>query len=89
MRDILRYHKPNPDKYPEKCAHHILFTFYSFCNENNSKFEGSYFPKLQQSSGLDVVNLNIQKLKSYSELVNNALLNLQTNVRSKCWKWRN
>ena len=67
MRDILRYHKPNPDKYPEKCAHHILFTFYSFCNENNSKIEGSYFPKLQQSSGLDVVNLNIQKLKSYSD----------------------
>lgn len=67
MRDILRYHKPNADKYPEKCDHHLLFTFNSFCNEPNLKIEGSYFPKLQQSSGLDIVNLNIQKLKSHSD----------------------
>ena len=37
MRDILRYHKPNADKYPEKCDHHLLFTFNSFCNEPNLK----------------------------------------------------
>ena len=33
---------------------------------------------------LDIINLNRQKLNQYNELVNNALLNLQTDVRSNC-----
>ena len=31
---------------------------------------------------LDIINLNRQKLNPYSEFPNNALLNLQINVRS-------
>ena len=33
---------------------------------------------------LDIINLNRQKLNQYNELVNNALLNLQTDVKSNC-----
>ena len=78
VRTILHYHEPNQYKYPKKYAHHLLFTFYPFCNECNSKLDGSYFAKLKQSSVLDIINLNTQKLNPYSELFNNALLNLQT-----------
>ena len=78
MRTILHYHEPNQYNYPKKYAHHLLFTFYPFRNEYNSKLDGSYFAKLKQSSVLDIINLNTQKLNPYSELFNNALLNLQT-----------
>ena len=84
VRAILRYHEPNPGKYSKKYANHLLFTFYPFCNEDNLKLDGSYFAKLQQSGVLDTINLNRQKLNPYSEFVNNALLNLQTDVRSNC-----
>ena len=63
VRAILRYHEPDPDKYPEKYAHHLLFTFYPFCNEDNLKLDGRYLAKLQQSGVLDIINLNTQKLK--------------------------
>ena len=82
LRVILRYHEPNPDKYPEKYAHRLLFTFYPFRNEDNLKLDGCCFAKLKQSGVLDIINLNRQKLNPHSELVNNALLNLQTDVRS-------
>ena len=57
VRAILRYHEPNPDIYPEKYAHHLLFIFYPFRNEGNLKLHGSYFAKLQQSNVLDIINL--------------------------------
>ena len=82
VRVILRYHEPNPDIYPEKYAHRLLFTFYPFRNEDNLKLDGCCFAKLKQSGVLDIINLNRQKLNPHSELVNNALLNLQTDVRS-------
>ena len=84
VRAILRYHEHNPDRYSEKYAHHLLFTFYPFRNEGNLKLHGNYFAKLQQSSVLDIINLIRQKLNPYSELVNNSLLHLQTDVRSTC-----
>ena len=84
VRAILHYHEPNPDKYPEKYAHYLLLTFYPFRDEQNLKLDGSYFAKLQRSGVLDIINLNRQKLNSYSELVNNALLNLQADVTSNC-----
>ena len=58
---ILHDHKRNQNKYPEKYVHHLLFTFHPFCNEDNSKLDGSYFAKLQQSDVLDIINLNRQK----------------------------
>ena len=79
-RALLLYHEPNPDKYPEKYAHHLRFTFCPFRNEGNFRLDGSYFAKLQQSGFLDI-NLNRQKLNPFSELINNALLNSQTDVR--------
>ena len=84
VRAVLRYPEPNPGKYPKKYAYHLLFTFYPFCNEDNLKLDGSYFAKLQQSGILDIINLNRQKLNPYNELVNNVLLNLQTEVKSNC-----
>ena len=42
VRAILHYHEPNPDKYPEKYAHHLLFTFYPFHNEDNLELDGFF-----------------------------------------------
>ena len=30
VTQVLRYHVPNKDRYPEKFAHHLLFMFYPF-----------------------------------------------------------
>lgn len=56
MRAKLHYHEPKPDKYPDKYAHHLLFTYYPFRNEDNLKLDESYFAKLLQSGVLDINN---------------------------------
>ena len=84
MRAILRYRETIPDKYPEKYALQLLFTFNPFRNKDNLKLDGSSFAKLHQSGVLDIINLNRQKLNPYREFVNNALLNLQTDVKCNC-----
>ena len=66
---ILYYHKPNPDKYPEKYAHPLLFRFYQFLNEGNLKLVGIYFVKLRQSGVRDIINLYRQILNCIANLL--------------------
>ena len=66
---MLCYHKPNPDKYPEKYAHLLLFRFYQFLNEGNLKLVEIYFVELRQSGVPDIINLNRQILKCRANLL--------------------
>ena len=60
VKAVLRYYVPNRYKYPEKYAHHLLFMFYPFHNEENLKSNdsGTFSEKLQESGVLDIVNRN-------------------------------
>ena len=62
---------PNRNRFPEKYAHHLLFMFYPFRNEQNLKYadSGSYCEKLQEPGILDIVNRNKQVFEPYGELV--------------------
>ena len=82
VKAVLRYHVPNHHKYPEKYAHHMLFMFYPFRNEQDlkSKNTATYSEKLQEPGVLDIINRNKQVFEPYGDLVESALLNLHTNL---------
>ena len=50
VKAVLRYHVPNHHKFPKKYAHHLLFMFYPFRNEQRliSDNSGTYSEKLQE-----------------------------------------
>ena len=75
---------PNANKNAEKFAHHLLFLFYPFQHEELKYLPVSrtYLLKLQQAGGLDVVNRNRHIMEPYSEIVDDALVNLCENIRS-------
>ena len=81
---VLRYHVPNHHKFPEKYAHHLLFMFYPFHNEQHSISDnsGTYSEKLQEPGVIDIVNRNKQIFEPFGDLVESALLNLRTNLIS-------
>ena len=82
VKAISRYYLPNRHKDPEKYAHHILFMFSPFRNEEvlKSSNTGTYSEKLQEPGILDIVNQNKQIFEPYGDLVDSALLNLHTNL---------
>ena len=59
---VLRYDVPNRNKYPEKCAHHILFMFYPFRAEDDLYLNNSYMNKLYKPGIIDIINTNKQKI---------------------------
>ena len=48
VKAVLRYHQPSPHKNFEQYAHHLLFAFYPFRQEEELKYTvtGTYFAKL-------------------------------------------
>lgn len=80
VKAVLRYHVPNENKYPERYAHHLLFMFYPFRNENDLKHNGSYVEKLNESGVLPIINRNRKIFEPFADLVNSALVNMRTNV---------
>ena len=48
VKAVLRYHQPSPHKNVEQYAHHLLFAFYPFRQEEELKYTvtGTYFAKL-------------------------------------------
>ena len=49
VKAVLRYHQPSPTKHIEQYAHHLLYSFYPFGDEEQLKsppFTGSYVMKL-------------------------------------------
>ena len=82
VKAVLRYYVPNRHKYPKKYAHHLLFMFHPFRNEDDLKSTvlGSYNEKLQEPGILEVVNRNKLIFEPHGDLVDTALLNLRTDL---------
>ena len=70
---VLRYH-----------AHHLLFMFYPFRNEEELKVceSNSYCAKLQQAGVIDVINQNKSRVEPFGELVDEAFLNFRSDLPS-------
>ena len=81
---VLRYHVPNRHKDPEAYAHHLLFMFYPFRNEEELKVgeSNSYCAKLQQAGVTDVINQNKSRVEPFGELVDEAFLNFRSDLPS-------
>ena len=69
----------NTNRNAEEQAHHLPFSFYLFRHEGELKcppVSGTYLLKLQQPSVLDVVNRNRHIMEPYSDIADDALVNL-------------
>lgn len=68
VRQVLRYrHSPNIDLYPEDYAHHMLFLFYPFRNENELLLNNSYCHKLADPCVLEIVNDNRKNFEPHAD----------------------
>ena len=79
---VLKYHVPNKHTHPEEYAHHMLFMFFPFRDENELKYSNSYNENLSLPNVLETVNLNRIKIEPYAVLVEDALERLATNQES-------
>ena len=77
---VLKY-QPNQHTHPGEYAHHLLFMYFPFRNENELKLNNSYAEKLNSSNVLEIINLNHIKVEPYALLVKNVLKTLN---KSKC-----
>ena len=69
---VLMYRVPNQHAHPEEYAHHLLFMYFPFRNENELKLNNSYAEKLNLPNVLEIINLNCIKVDPYALLVENA-----------------
>ena len=62
LKAVLRYDVPNCNKYPENYAHHLLFMYYAFRNEQDLRADNSGMntEKLNEAGILDIINANKQ-----------------------------
>ena len=73
VRAIVRLHKPNQDKYPERYAHHLLMTYYPFRDEDELiGFSGTYMSKLINEGVLQTIQGNKSLIEPHSDEVENA-----------------
>ena len=85
VKAVLRYYQPNPNKAFETCAHHLLFSFYPFRNEEELKsppVTGSYRAKLLEPGVINIINRNKATMESFSELVDQVLLSVHFDIHS-------
>ena len=76
VEPVLRYHQPSAHKSLEQYAHHFLFAFYPFRNEEHLKsapLSGTYYHKLQEPGLMEMV-------EPYGEMVDQALSNLWSDL---------
>ena len=75
-------HKPSPNRDIEKFAHHMLFSFSSRIEEylKSPPITGTYFQKLREPGVLGKINRNRDIMEPLSDVVDEVLLNLQSNL---------
>ena len=80
---VLRYHVPSKDKKPEQYAHHLLFMFYPFRNEEELKSSPSrtYTEMLSFPNIFNIVNRNKAIFEPFADAVDDAMLNFRENPR--------
>ena len=76
VKQVIRYHVPSKSLHPEKFAHHFLFLFYPFRDENDLKLNGSYCQKLALKDVIDVVNQNRLLFEPDSDKIDQVLIQL-------------
>ena len=80
---VLRYHQPSSTKHIKQYAHHLLFLFYPFGDEEQLRcppFTGSYVMKLQEHGVIDIINRKRSIMEPFSEIVEEALANLTAHL---------
>ena len=85
VKAVLRYHVPNAHRNAEEYSHNLRFSFCPFRHEGESKYppvSGTNLLKLQQPGVLDAVDRNRHIMESYSDIVDDALVNLCENIRT-------
>ena len=82
-KSILRYHVPSKEKKPEHHAHHLLFMFYPFRNEEELKNtpSGTFTEKLLSPEVIEIINRNKAIFEPYADAVDGAMLNFHENTR--------
>ena len=70
VKAVLRYHVPNPHKYAERYAHHLLFMFYPFRKEADlmSAEPGMYMDRLNEASVITTIYANKQSFEPFGRL---------------------
>ena len=79
---VLKYHTLDKHTHPEEYAHHMLFMYFPFRDENELTYSNSFNEKLTSPDVLETVNLNRIKVESYAVLVEDALERLATDQES-------
>ena len=85
VKKDLRYHQPSPNRDTEKLVNHMPFSFYPFRTEEYlmlPPITGTYFEKLQEPGVLDVINRKRNMMEPFSDVVDEVLLNLQSNLNA-------
>ena len=73
VRTVVRFHKFNETKEPEKCAHHSLMLYFSWRKESDLfGNDGCYSSKLDEQFVKETVATNRQFLQPYCEEVETA-----------------
>ena len=65
----LQFHAPNRETHPEEHAHHMLFMYLAFRNENDPP---SFTGKLGALGATDIINNNRSLLEPFTDIVYNA-----------------
>ena len=76
---VLKCHVPNRHTHPEEYAHHMLFLYFPFRNENELKCNKSYAEKLSLPEIINTVNTNYRNVEPFSTLVDDALERIGSN----------
>ena len=83
VKAVLRYYQSNPNKTSETYSYRLLFLFYPFRNEEESKLPpvtGSYRAELLEPGVINIINRNNTTMEPFSELVDPALLSVHSDI---------
>ena len=71
---VVQFYVPNQQTQPEEYAHHMLFMYYPFRNENNLKSGNppTYSNKQGESKVISLINQNRVRVESFTAIVDNA-----------------
>ena len=83
ISSVLRFFTPNKNKNIELYDHHVLLLYFPFRSESEFKVghPPSYTNKLGEPGVTEILNQNRNKIEPYSELVDNALMDSNMELR--------
>ena len=70
---VLQYHVPSKERCPEEYAHHMLFMYFPFKDDEELKHSNRFSNELNQPSIIEVVTSKRSKVEPYETIVEDAL----------------